>query len=282
MLVEKARFPVTFMCARLEVSRSGFYAWTHRPKSARQESNRLLVVQIHEVFEASDASYGSPRVQRELRRQGLRPCRHRIARLMQRERLVARPPPRRFVHTTNSAHEFAVAPNLLKREFAVEAPNKVWVADITYVPTAQGWLYLAVVIDLFSRRVVGWAASARIDAHLALTALERAFESRRPPVGLLHHSDRGVQYACYDYRRLLAANGAVASMSRKGNCWDNAVAESFFSSLKMELVHRRSFAHREQASTALFKYIEAFYNSRRLHSTLDYQSPQSFEDGLAA
>ncbi|MFP2962870.1 IS3 family transposase, partial [Myxococcus sp. 1LA] len=224
----------------------------------------------------SRGTYGSPRVHAELRAKGRRVSRKRVARLMGQQGLAARRT-RRFVHTTDSRHTQPVASNVLARDFSADAPNRTWVTDITYVWTRQGWLYLAVVLDLFSRLVVGWAMGEFIDRHLVLGALDMALKRRRPPRGLLHHSDRGSQYSSEDYQRALASRGIECSMSRKGNCWDNAVAESFFSTLKMELVHDADFATRDQARAALFEYIEVFYNRQRRHSTLGYVSPVEYE-----
>jgi len=276
MLAEKARFPVSFMCRMLSVSRSGFYAWVARPESLRRRHDRRLVAHIHDVFVSSRSTYGSPRVFAELRALGLSAGRHRVARLMRHEQLRARWR-RRFVHTTDSNHHHVPATNLLERRFVPGGPDRVWATDITFVPSEQGWLYLAVVMDLFSRRIVGWGMSRRIDTKLVLAALDMALANRQPPKGLLHHSDRGVQYASEDYRSALDRRGIVCSMSRLGNCWDNAPVESFFSTLKTELVHRTTFRTFEEARMKLFEYLEVFYNRRRLHSALGYRSPEAFE-----
>ncbi len=273
---QKAHFPVDFMCEQLGVSRSGYYAWKARPESERQKEDEALAQEVEKVHQQSRGTYGSPRVHAELRARGRKVSRKRVARLMNRKGLHARKK-RRSVRTTDSRHSQPVAPNLLERDFSPGQPNSSWAADITYVWTGQGWLYLAVVLDLYSRRVVGWAMSQSIDRHLVLNALDMALQSRQPPGGLLLHSDRGSQYASEDYQKLLAARGIQCSMSRKGNCWDNAVAESFFSSLKMELVHEAHFATHEQARAALFEYIEVFYNRKRRHSSLGYLSPVDFE-----
>jgi len=273
---QKAHFPIELMCGQLGVSRSGFYAWQKRPQSERQRQDEELAKQVAAVHQQSRGTYGSPRVLAELRAQGRKVSRKRVARLMGQQGLAARRR-RRFVRTTDSRHAQPLAPNLLQRHFSPGQPNCSWATDITYVWTRQGWLYLAVVLDLFSRMVVGWAMGELIDRHLVLRALDMALKGRQPPRGLLHHSDRGSQYASEDYQRALAARGLQCSMSRKGNCWDNAVAESFFSSLKMELVHDADFATREQARAALFDYIEVFYNRRRRHSSLGYLSPVEYE-----
>jgi putative transposase len=273
---EKAHFPIDFMCQQLGVSRSGYYAWKERPESEWHKADRALAEVVTEVHQESRGTYGSPRVLAELRARGQRVSRKRVARLMSQQGLAARKK-RRFVSTTDSRHNQPVAPNILERDFSPGQPNSTWATDITYVGTRQGWLYLAVVMDLFSRKVVGWSMSENIDRHLVLNALDMALKGRQPPRGLLHHSDRGSQYASADYQQALAARGIQCSMSRKGNCWDNAVVESFFSSLKLELVYTTDFATHEQARTALFEYIEVFYNRQRRHSSLGYVSPVDFE-----
>jgi transposase InsO family protein len=273
---QKACFPVEFMCEQLEVSRSGFYAWSQRPESAHQQEDQALAAEVEKVHRDSRGTYGSPRVHAELRARGRKVSRKRVARLMEQQKLGARPK-RRFVRTTDSSHGLPVAPNVLERDFSPGQPNSTWATDITYVWTSEGWLYLDVVLDLFSRRVVGWAMSEHIDTQLVLCGLQMALEGRQPPQGLLHHSDRGSQYASALYQQALADQGIQPSMSRKGNCWDNAVAESFFSTLKMELVYRTSFATRQQARSAIFEYIEVFYNRQRRHSTLGYLSPVDYE-----
>lgn len=271
---KKASLPVAAMCRALGVSRSGYYAWAERPESARSRSDRELTAEVAVIHQESHRRYGSPRVHQELRARGRHVSAKRVARLMRQEGLRARAR-RRFVRTTDSAHSHPVAPNTLARDFLPPEPNCTWAGDITYVWTGEGWLYLAVVLDLFSRRVVGWAMSDTIDRQLVLSALDMALLGRPAPA--LHHSDRGSQYASEDYRRLLEERGIACSMSRKGNCWDNAVVESFFSSLKLELVYERSFATREEAKRALFEYIEVFYNRRRRHSALGYVSPAEYE-----
>jgi putative transposase len=274
---EKANHRVTLLCRVLEVSRQGFYAWLSRKPCRRQERDELLARSIRKAFDGSDGRYGSPRVYQELRSEGLATSRKRVARIMRQHGQVARPPRRRFVRTTDSRHGFGISPDRLQRDFRPDRPNQVWATDITYISTGSGWLYLAVVLDLFSRRVVGWSMQPYMDRRLVLAALEMAIESRRPPPGLVHHSDRGVQYACDDYRQVLTDAEMVASMSRKANCWDNAVVESFFSTLKNELVYRRRFTSHDDARTALFEYIEGFYNRTRRHSTLGYLSPMEYE-----
>ncbi len=273
---EKARFPVALMCRLLAVSRAGFYAWRQRPMAARTRQDQVLAVAVATIYAEHHGRYGSPRVQIELRERGQRSGRKRVARLMRVQDLRARPR-RRYRTTTDSRHGLPVCPNLLARRFAVAQPNTAWVTDMTYLWTPQGWLYLAVIIDLFSRRVVGWSMSERIDRKLALDALRMALAQRRPYRGLIHHSDRGSQYASGDYQHLLAKHGLRGSMSRRGDCWDNAVAESFFASLKLELVYQVQWQTRAEARTAIFEYLEMFYNRRRRHSSLGYLSPVEFE-----
>lgn len=273
---EKACFPVAPLCEVLGVSRSGFYAWQARPPAPRTQADQRLAVEIAAVHAESRRRYGSPRVHAELRDRGQRIGRKRVARLMQAQGLRARPK-RRCRTTTDSGHALPVAANVLDRQFATTAPDAVWVTDITYLWTLEGWLYLVVMLDLFSRRVVGWATSARITCQLAVDALTMALARRHPPRGLLHHSDRGSQYASKEYQHRLATHGIVCSMSRRGNCWDNAVAESFFSTLKIELVAQCAWATRAEARTDLFEYLEVFYNGQRRHSSLGYLSPVAFE-----
>jgi putative transposase len=276
--LEKAHFPISLLCEVLGVSRSGFYAWRSRPASPRAQANAALSETIAEVHQKSRCTYGSPRVHAELRYRGVQVSQKRVARLMRDRGLVARRRRPFRPKTTDSNHAHPIAENKLDRVFSRPAPNQAWVGDITYIRTDEGWLYLAVLLDLFSRRVVGWAMSERIDRHLTIAALTMAVANRGPAAqDVLHHSDRGSQYASEDYRQALAKNGFEASMSRKGNCWDNAVAESFFATLKTEMVHQRHFATRIEARTAVFEYIEVFYNRRRRHSSLGYLSPAEFE-----
>jgi len=276
----KAEFTIALMCRCLCVSRAGYYAWVSRPESPRSVENRTLAVHINAAFSESGETYGSPRVHEELKSKGIPVGRHRVARLMRTGGLRGRKK-RRYVATTQSNHEFPVAPNLLARRFDVAAPNTVWAGDITYLATAEGWLYLAVVLDLCSRRVIGWAMGARIDRGLALSALEMA-TSNRPTKGVLYHSDRGVQYASTDYREALVAAGMTCSMSRSGDCWDNAMVESFFSTLKTELVGGEVFPSRAIARSVVFEWIESFYNRRRRHSALGYLPPVEYELKAAA
>ena len=280
VLAEKAVWPVTVMCEVLGVSRSGYYAWQGRPASARDQEDDELVVAIKAAHKGGRGKYGSPRVHRALRRNGTRVGRKRVARLMRREGIVAKRS-KNFRITTDSNHTDPIAPNILKREFNVAQPNAAWVTDVTYVWTHQGWLYLAAILGLCSRRVVGWATSANNDRQLALGALERAATRRRPPPELLHHSDRGSVYASLDYRKALSNYAMTPSMSRKGDCWDNAVAESFFATIKGEMIDDQTFETREEATAAIADYIDAFYNVQRLHSSIGYVSPVEFEMRLS-
>ncbi len=271
---EKATYPIRALCRALDVSPSGYYAWCARPLSPRAQADRTLSHAIRVAHVTSRGRYGSPRVHRAVRAHGHVVGRNRVIRLMRAAGLRARPR-RSFRVTTDSRHRFAVPANLVQRQFRPAAPNRVWAADITYLPTAEGWLYLAVILDLFSRRVIGWAVRPTLHTDLVSAALHLALGRRQPAPGLIHHSDRGVQYASDDYQRLLARQGIVPSMSRRGDCWDNAVVESFFSTLKHELnTHWPTAA---AATGALATYIDGFYNPVRLHSTLDYQPPNAFE-----
>jgi transposase InsO family protein len=273
---EKAAFPVRVLCRTLHVSRAGFYAWHARSPARRLGADERLGIEIAAIHAESRQRYGSPRIHAELQDRGCRTGRKRVARLMRVRGLAARRR-RRFRVTTQSQHPFPIAPNLLARQFERAVPDQAWVTDITYIPTGEGWLYLAVILDLCSRFAVGWAMSERITDDLTLDALDMALARRRPAQGLLHHSDRGSQYASGDYQRVLAQHGIVCSMSRRGNCWDNAVAESFFATLKVELVHDATWNTRAAARCALFEYLEPFYNGRRRHSALGYLSPRAFE-----
>ncbi len=277
---EKAIYPVRMLCRTLLVSASGFYAWCRRGLSLRAQEDAALKVEIRAAHAASGKTYGSPRVYEDLKADGQQVGRKRVARLMREEGLEGQRK-RRFRVTTDSRHSHPVAANELNRNFTTSAPNKVWVTDITYIWTREGWIYLAAILDLFSRRVVGWSMDSHLDRTLALDALGMALRTRRPEAGLVHHSDRGVQYASEDYRSRLRERGIVCSMSRKGDCWDNAVAESFFSTLKAELVHRNDYVSRSQARASVFEYIEAFYNGRRRHSALGYVSPVEHESAAA-
>lgn len=273
---EKVSYPVRVLCRVLDVSPAGFYAWLDRPESKRAVENQKLVTEIRAIHSESGERYGSPRVHAELKARGLEVGKNRVARLMSENDVEARPK-RKFRRTTDSGHEHPVAENILARNFDTSAPNQAWVTDITYIWTREGWLYLAAILDLFSRRVVGWATSASLHRSLALDALDDALKRRGVCKGLVHHSDRGCQYASAEYQERLEANDIVCSMSRKGNCWDNAVAESFFATLKGELVEHEDFYTRAEAERALFEYIEVFYNRRRRHSSLGYATPSEFE-----
>lgn len=268
------------LCQELEVSASGYYDWQSRciGPGPRAVQDQALVQEIERIHARSRKTYGAPRIEKELRKQGRSHGRNRIARLMRQQDLCGRQKGRYRVQTTDSNHDQPIAPNRLAEAPKATKPNQIWVADITYIQTKEGWLYLAAVLDLYSRRIVGWAMSPRIDTTLALKALGMALLHRSPPRDLLFHSDRGVQYASADYRQALSQAGLVASMSRKGNCYDNAFIESFWSTLKLELVYRLSFDTRGQAQSEIFDYIETFYNRQRSHSALDYRSPVDFEN----
>lgn len=270
-----SQYPIRLICRVLGLVRSGYYAWRTRSESPRRQADRHLSVQIAASFRASRQSYGSPRVHADLHKGGVRCARKRVARLMRQAGLRASAP-RRRVRTTDSHHHLAVAENLLKREFRATAPDLKWVADITYLPTQHGWVYLAAVLDLFSRRVIGWAVRPTLERELVVTALQRALVQRKPSPGLLHHSDRGSQYASCEYQQQLTAGGIRGSMSRKGNCWDNAPMESFFGTLKTELGDV-VYADCAAASSAVFDYIERFYNRQRRHSALGYLTPVAYE-----
>jgi transposase InsO family protein len=269
-------FPISAMCRVLEVSTSGYYAWRIRPESQRSRSNRVLTEQIRAAQQRGRGTYGSPRIYRELLATGTVCGLNRVARLMRKAGIHARRR-RKFRVTTNSRHRLPVAENKLDRAFDVALTNTAWVADLTYIWTQEGWLYLAAVMDLSSRRIVGWSMDSHMKSTLVEHALEMALARQRPGAGLLHHSDRGIQYASAAYQGLLARHGIVCSMSRKGNCWDNAPMESFFGTLKTELVHDRRFPSRAVARRDIFDYIEVFYNRVRRHSALDYVSPAEFE-----
>jgi len=275
-----AEYRVRLMCRVLAVAPSGFYAWRKRSPSARAITDERLMLNVRVSHERSDGAYGAPRVLRDLRDEGLWVGKKRVARLMRTHGLRGQSARRRGVRTTDSCHSEPIAPNLLNRQFDVNGVaglDRVWVSDITYVPTREGWLYLATVLDLASRRVVGWAMRETLKLDLALAAVRMALGTRRPGPGLLHHSDRGWHYASAEYRALLAAQGITSSMSNKGDCWDNAVAESFFATLEIELIAKRDWRTRDEARRAIFRYIETWYNRQRRHSSLDYLSPVQFE-----
>jgi len=275
----KAEHSIAQLCQAFEVSPSGYYDWAHRQEhpSQRDQEDQQLKDQISRIHEDSRQTYGSPRVQIKLRQVGQRHGRNRISRLMREQNLFGRQKRRYRVLTTDSRHDEPIASNRLAGVLGAKGANQIWVADITYVLTAQGWMYVAAILDLYSRRIVGWAVSQQSNTALVLMALSMAVTHRQPPRGLLFHSDRGVQYASADYRRALRAAGLVASMSRKANCYDNATMEAFWSTLKLELIYRRQFQDARQLRQALFDYIEVFYNRQRLHSALDYRTPADFE-----
>lgn len=271
-----SEYPIRRLCAALEVSESGYYAWGKRQPSQRTQEDTALAERIEQAYQGSRRTYGSPRVQAELRAGGVHCSRKRIARLMRQRGLSARRKTQR-VHTTQSQHAQQVAPNRLNREFTAQRPNEKWVADLTGVWTSQGWLYVAAVLDLFSRKVIGWAMAAKREDDLVLAALRMALQARHPQAGLLHHSDRGSQYTSRDYQTLLRAWGVEVSMSRKGDCYDNALMESFFATLKGEGTDRQRWTSHSQARQAIFEYMEVFYNRKRRHSSLGYRSPVAFE-----
>ncbi len=276
MDAEKAKFPIAWMCRRFGVSRAGFYAWRRREPSKHHQRDEVLKVKIADVHEANRGVYGRPRITKELRSVGEKVSEKRVGRLMREEGISGRRP-KRFRRTTDSKHNLPVSENLVQRRFDADSPNQVWVGDITYIGTWEGWLYLAVVIDLFSRRVVGWAIADHMRTELVSEAFAMAVMERQPGPGLIYHSDRGVQYASQAYQTLLDAEGAVPSMSRKGDCWDNAVAESFFGTLKEELIYRDVWPTRARARAAVTEYITCFFNSRRRHSTIGDVSPMEYE-----
>jgi transposase InsO family protein len=280
MDAHRGEFRIGTMCEVLGVSRSGYYAWRRRPRSLRDETNAKLTETIRVIHEESRRIYGSPRIHATLQHRGIACGRHRVARLMRDEGIRSNTK-RRFRSIATKREETPAAPNRLERRFTAARPNRVWASDITIVKTAEGWLHLAIVLDLFSRKVVGWAMSTAVTQTLALEALQMAFATRRPKPGLLHHSDRGGQYLSAAYQHLLDEHGAICSMSRPGNCLDNAAVESFFHTLKTELVYQQHYRTREQARLAIFEYVESFYNRSRLHSTLDYRSPEEYERSVA-
>jgi len=273
---QRSQYALSRMCEVLGVSRSGYYAWRRRQPSQRENTNQILLMHIRAIYAASRQTYGSPRIHAELVAGGLACNRKRVARLMRLAHLQACRRRQRHV-TTQADGTLPIAPNRLNREFQAMAPNQKWVSDITYVPTDEGWLYLATVMDLYSRRIIGWAMHNTLADELTQAALQMALSQCRPAGDLLHHSDRGSQYASAEYQALLTAHHAVPSMSRTGNCYDNAPMESFFSTLKTELIHRRHYRTRAEARHDIFAYIEGFYNTQRRHSALGYRSPIEFE-----
>jgi putative transposase len=275
-----SEFPVAAACDTLAVSRSGYYAWLNRPASTQAQRREELAVKIRAVHEENRKVYGSPRILKALKARGESVCENTVAKVMKEQEIQAKTKKKFVPRTTDSNHGRPVAENILDRDFAAELPDRKWAVDITYIPTDEGWLYLAGVIDLCTRRIVGWSMADHMRVELASDALQMAIARRSPAAGLLHHSDRGVQYACDDYQHLLQSHEMQVSMSGKGDCWDNAPMESFWSTLKTELVHHEQYATREQARQSIFEYIEVFYNRKRLHSSLGYQSPESFEASL--
>ena len=274
-------FAVRLMSSILKVSRAGFYAWLRRGDSRRTLEDRRLTALIREEHEKSRATYGAPRIHAALKKRGETCGLHHVERLMRHAGIRSKMRPK-FVRTTSSNHPYPIAPNLLNRQFEVSAANQAWVSDLTYIATDEGWLFLATTLDLFSRKVVGWAMSEIMPASIVECALQMAIDSRSPAAGLLHHSDRGVQYAAHSFQDQLQRNGMVCSMSRTGNCYDNAVQESFFHTLKTELCDHEHYRTRDEARGSVFEYIEAFYNRTRLHSTLGYCAPAEFEAQRAA
>jgi len=264
------------MCQVLQVSRSGYYAWQKRPESNRNKEDRNLTAMIEAIFREGRSTYGARRIQQKLAMRGITASRYRISKLMEAAGLACKTK-RKFKVTTDSKHSLPIAPNLLQRQFAVTQPNRYWTGDITYIPTEEGWLYLAMVIDLFSRQVVGWSMSSNMKAELVNDALLMAVWKRKPAKGLIWHTDRGSQYASESHRKVIKQHLLIQSMSRKGDCWDNAVSESFFHTLKTELTHHQKFKTREDAKLCIFEYIEVFYNRVRIHSTNGYRSPVEFE-----
>ena len=275
--VEKANYPITILCKVMQVARSGYYAWTRRPKPMRQRQNEKLIPIVKKIHAKSDETYGTRRIAMSLIAKGIY-CGRARARTLMRLAGVQVKHKRRFKITTDSKHKLEVSPNLLDRNFTSDEPNVVWVSDITYVWTDEGWLYLAVVIDLFNRQVVGWSMRKRLATKLVIDAFKMAIWRRRPAPGLIFHSDRGSQYCSALFRKTLKAYGVLSSMSKKGDCWDNAPAESFFASLKKDRIYWRRYKTREEAKQDIFDYLEMFYNSERLHSSLGYVSPREFEN----
>ncbi len=270
------KFTIDAMCEVLHVSRAGYYDWRFRPVSDRDKSNQKLLAEIDRVFLESKKTYGYRKVYKQLKQEGIVVNKNRIASIMRKNALISKVK-KKFKATTNSKHHLPVANNILDRKFKVNKPNTYWVGDITYIWTSEGWLYLATVIDLYSRAVVGWSLEERMTSSLVEDAFLKAIWKRKPSKGLIFHSDRGSQYASHQYQKLLTNYQAISSMSRKGNCWDNAVAESFFKTIKSELIYHCNYSTRKEARDSIFEYIEAFYNSKRLHSSIGYVSPMQFE-----
>jgi putative transposase len=274
-------YPVRICCRVLEISHSGYYRWVSAPISERERENNSLIRDIEQIHDSSRKTYGSPRIHAQLKAIGRKCGRGRVERLMRKFGIRSKLK-RRFRKTTDSGHSERIAPNLVRREFTVEKPNRTWVSDVTYLWTNEGWLYLAVTLDLFSRKVVGWSMSEKLTTDLVLDCLNAAVYSREIDGELIHHSDRGREYASYEFKSRLNQQGILQSMSRRADCWDNAVAESFFHTLKAELTERKSFTTRDEAREKVFEWIEVFYNRQRLHSTLGYQTPAVYEQTNAA
>jgi putative transposase len=276
----RAEFEIGALCRVLKVSSSGYYAWQKRPASARENRREKLLQEIRRSHQESRQNYGSPRIFEDLKNRDVKVCENTVARLMKKAQIRSKSVKKFVPKTTDSKHEFAVAENVLDQNFKAEKPDRKWVADITYIETGEGWLYVAAVLDLCSRRVVGWSMAGHLKTGLVEDALRMALTRRTPAPGLLHHSDRGVQYASTQYRNLLKAHGVECSMSRTGNCYDNAVMESFWGTLKTELVYHERYGTRHEARASIFEYIEVFYNRVRRHSSLGYVSPEAFEAAL--
>jgi putative transposase len=264
------------MCQVLEVSRSAYYDWLKRPVSYREENDKELIIHIKEIFDESDSTYGHRRIKKALRKKGIKTSNQRVRRLMKEYGLIS-VLKSKYKATTNSNHNYPVAPNLLNKDFKADKINQKWVGDITYIPTQEGWLYLAAIEDLYHKKIVGWALDSRMTKQLTIKALDQAIRRERPQRGLIFHSDRGSQYAAYDYQDKLKENGIRQSMSAKGDCYDNACMESFFATLKKDLVHRKRFKTREEAKLAIINYIETWYNCKRSHSSLGYMSPMEYQ-----
>jgi transposase InsO family protein len=277
---QRESFEVSMMCDILEVSRSGFYAWASRAPSDRAEHQQELTEQIRQAHAQSDGTYGSPRIHAELIERGIKVCVNTVAKLMKQAQIRSIMHRTFVVQTTDSNHDLPVADNLLDQEFSADLPDQKWCCDITYIPTSEGFLYLAAVMDLCSRKIVGWSMADHLRTELCGDALQMALQTRQPGAGLIHHSDRGVQYASSDYLQLLQSHQVTVSMSRLGNCYDNAAMESFWGTLKTELVHHQKYQTREQARQSIFRYIECWYNRKRRHSAIGYKSPEQFEASL--
>jgi putative transposase len=273
----QGEFAVRDLCRVLHVSSSRFYEWVAAPVGKRQAYHDDLARQIEQIHRDSRGVYGSPRIASVLKARGMNICRNTVAKVMKQQKIQAKKRRRFLPRTTDSSHAYRIAGNRLQRNFAADRPNAKWVADLTYIPTAEGWLYLAAILDLHSRRIVGWSMANHLRAELVIDALNMAIALRKPPAGLIHHSDRGVQYACDAYQRLLTRHGMICSMSGVGNCYDNAAMESFFSTLKTECVYQRKFATQQEARQSIFEYVEVIYNRIRPHSSLGYVSPEAFE-----